>query len=132
LSSDWHYVVAGALQDSGALRIEDGNHGEHRPTSGEFGTGTVRFIRAANLVNGTVSFEQAELISDSAVERIRKGVGRPNDILMSHKGTVGRVALAPGDAPAFVCSPQTTFWRVLKDDVVDRLYLFAYLRSRDF
>jgi type I restriction enzyme S subunit len=132
LSSEWQYVVSGALQGSGALRIEDGNHGEYRPRPSEFGTGTVRFIRAADLADGTVRFQRAEVISDVAVQRIRKGVGRPSDILLSHKGTVGRVALVSDDAPQFVCSPQTTFWRVLDEGLIDRRYLFAYLRSRDF
>jgi len=48
---------------------------------------------------------------------------------VSHKGTVGRVALAPPDAELFVCSPQTTLWRVLDEDRLDRGFLFAQLRS---
>jgi type I restriction enzyme R subunit len=45
---------------------------------------------------------------------------------------VGKVALVPDDAPVFVCSPQTTFWRVLDTTVLSRRYLHAFLRSPGF
>jgi type I restriction enzyme S subunit len=50
-------------------------------------------------------------------------------VVLTHKGTVGRVGRAPADAPHFVCSPQTTFWRSLDYDQLDQAFLFAYLRS---
>ena len=56
----------------------------------------------------------------------------PGDVLLSHKGTVGRVAVAPVDSPAFVCSPQTTFWRSLDQKVIDQRYLAYVLKSPNF
>jgi type I restriction enzyme, S subunit len=40
--------------------------------------------------------------------------------------------LVPLIAPHFVCSPQTTFWRVLEPDRIDRQYLYSYMRSPEF
>ena len=120
------------LQDDGMLLVEDGNHGEYRPRADEFGDGEYSFIRAADLDSGRVLFESAERINDKAVERIRKGVGQGGDILFSHKGTVGKLAPAPLDSPPFVCSPQTTFWRSLDQDRLDRRYLYCFMRSRAF
>src|SRR5690606_32557502 len=77
-------------------------------------------------------FEGAGKINDVAVRRIRKGVGQPGDVILSHKGTVGRVAVAPSTAPPFVCSPQTTFWRSLDQTVLDQRYLRYVLKSSDF
>jgi type I restriction enzyme S subunit len=122
----------GALQASQTLLVEDGNHGEYRPRPDEFVDAGVSFIRAADMSDGRVLFESAGCINRLARLRIRKGVGRPGDVLLSHKGTVGKVALVQRDCPEFVCSPQTTFWRVLNDDVLDRRYLFAYLQSQEF
>jgi type I restriction enzyme, S subunit len=122
----------GDLQAEGILRVEDGNHGEYRPRRDEFSADGTAFIRATNVVDGTVDFKGADRITPSALNRIRKGIGRPRDILLTHKGTVGRVARVPGDAPPFVCSPQTTYWRVLDERQIDRAYLFAYLRSPSF
>ena len=114
------------------MLVEDGNHGEYRPRRHEFGEGKYAFIRAADLDCGRVLFESAQRINGRAMERIRKGVGQGGDVLFSHKGTVGKLALAPLDSPPFVCSPQTTFWRVLDQERLDRRYLYCYMQSEAF
>lgn len=120
------------LQAEGVLLVEDGNHGEYRPRSDEFVSEGVAFIRAADMDGGRVLFESAERINGTAMARIRKGIGRPGDVLLSHKGTVGKVSLTSDESPPYVCSPQTTFWRTLDASRLDRHYLYAYLRSPDF
>ena len=124
---------AAELQAHGWLLVEDGNHGEYRPRPHEFGTGDWAFIRAADLDDdGNVLFGQAQLINDIAKQRIRKGIGLRGDVILSHKGTVGRVAFVHGDAPSFVCSPQTTFWRATDKDKINNRFLYFLLRSPDF
>ena len=120
------------LQDEGTLLVADGNHGEYRPRSDEFGQGEYAFIRAADMDDGRVIFDSAQRINDRALARIRKGVGQGGDVLFSHKGTVGKLALVPLDAPPFVCSPQTTFWRTLDEERLDRRYLYCFMRSSAF
>lgn len=120
------------LQDDGILLVEDGNHGEYRPRRDEFGEGEYAFIRAADMEDGRVLFGTAQRINEIALARIRKGIGRGGDVLFSHKGTVGKLALVPLDAPPFVCSPQTTFWRTLDEDRLDRRYLYCFMRSQAF
>ncbi|MCY3840428.1 MAG: restriction endonuclease subunit S [Gammaproteobacteria bacterium] len=114
------------------MLVADGNHGEYRPRSDEFGQGEYAFIRAADMDDGRVLFDSAQRINDQALARIRKGVGHGGDVLFSHKGTVGKLALVPLDAPPFVCSPQTTFWRTLDEGRLDRRYLYYFMRSRAF
>ncbi len=82
--------------------------------------------------SGTIDFVSAGKVGVEAVARIRKGIGRPRDVLLSHKGTVGKVAIAPDDCPAFVCSPQTTFWRATDSRVLNFRYLKFYLESIGF
>ncbi len=130
--SDARQATVAELQAQGVLLVEDGNHGEYRPRPDEFADVGTAFIRAADMDSGRVTFNIASHINDRARQRITKGIGAPGDVLLSHKGTVGKVALVPMDAPPFVCSPQTTFWRTLRTDVLDRGYLYAYLRSRPF
>lgn len=117
------------LTARGALLVEDGNHGEYRPRSDEFTDDGTAFVRAADIANGEIDFTGAGKINEVAMARIRKGVGRPGDVLLTHKGTVGRVALVPDAPPDFVCSPQTTFWRVLDHTVLDRRFLRYSLSS---
>ena len=42
------------------------------------------------------------------------------------------MALVKEDSPPFVCSPQTTFWRALRPNVVDRRFILQVLRSPSF
>jgi type I restriction enzyme S subunit len=84
------------------------------------------------MTGGVVDFKRAGKINAEARRRIRKGVGAPGDVILSHKGTVGRVAVAPLDSPEYVCSPQTTFWRSLDHDVLDQRYLKYILQSANF
>lgn len=130
--SEWPSFTVAELQAEGILLVEDGNHGEYRPRRNEFVEGGTPFIRAADLSAGQVLFDVAGGINDVAMARVRKGVGQPGDVLFSHKGTVGKLARVPLDAPPFVCSPQTTFWRVLDESRLRRDYLYAYMRSRPF
>ena len=132
MGGEWQQGKVIDLQRDGLLLVEDGTPGEYRPRSHEFVESGVAFIRAADMSDGRVLFSTAAKINDVARERITKGIGEPGDVLLSHKGTVGEVALVPQDAPAFVCSPQTTFWRTLNNDVLDRRYLHAFLRSPSF
>lgn len=132
MNNDWPKKTVEQLQREAVLLVEDGNHGESRPRPDEFVDEGVAFIRAADMDAGEVMFASASKINDRARMRITKGVGAPGDVLLSHKGTVGKVALVPDDAPLFVCSPQTTFWRTRNTKVLDRKYLYVFMRSAAF
>ena len=125
MADKWREATVASLQADGTLLVEDGNHGEYRPRPDEFVDTGVAFIRAADMDNGRVLFESASKINRRARLRITKGIGQPGDVLLSHKGTVGKVALVRQDAPPFVCSPQTTLWRTRDQAVLDREYLSA-------
>lgn len=120
---EWPMQSVQTLQDKKILLVEDGNHGESRPRPDEFGLSGTAFIRAADMNNGQVLFETASKINATALARIRKGIGKPGDILLSHKGTVGKLASVPIPSPNFICSPQTTFWRVADRSKLDRRFL---------
>lgn len=120
------------LVAEGVLRVEDGNHGEYRPRPHEFVDDGTPFIRAADMTTGVIMFATAGRIDETARARIRKGVGQPGDALLSHKGTVGKVAVAPMDSPDYVCSPQTTFWRSTDPTRIEQRYLPYVLKSPAF
>jgi type I restriction enzyme, S subunit len=132
MAGEWEEMSVAELQAAGALLVEDGNHGENRPRPDEFSMEGIQFIRAADMDCGRVLFERAQRINEVARQRVRKGIGAGGDVLLSHKGTVGKVAYVPLDAPPFVCSPQTTFWRVKDPKRLDRRYIYFYLLSRAF
>ena len=132
-TASWFTVAE--LQAASVLRVEDGNHGEYRPAShmNSPRDGLLHCIFAQPIF---ARIEFAIILPKRLVTQryneFRKGIGAGGDVLFSHKGTVGKLALVPLDAPVFVCSPQTTFWRTLDEDRLDRQFLYAYLRSPHF
>lgn len=128
----WPTQTVRHLQEQGILLVEDGNHGENRPRPSEFASEGTAFIRAADMDGGRILFATASRITNTARARVRKGIGRQDDILLSHKGTVGKIAVASASCEDFICSPQTTFWRVLDSKILDRRFLYFFMRSRQF
>lgn len=132
MAGEWKAQSVQALQDAGIVLVEDGNHGEYRPRPDEFSPEGTAFIRAADLHGGHVAFSSASRINPIARARIRKGIGQPGDIILSHKGTVGKLAMAPLYCEPYVCSPQTTFWRVLDETILERRFLYYFMHSSLF
>ncbi len=133
MKSEWITASVADLEADGIILVQDGNHGEYRPRRHELDPAGTPHIRAADISDsGVIDFDGAQRINNQALARIRKGVGAPGDVILTHKGTVGRVARAPARAPHFVCSPQTTFWRSREPDRLDQGFLFGYLRSPEF
>lgn len=123
------FVSVSELEQNGILLVQDGNHGEYRPRSGEFVKEGIAFIRAADIQNGEIAFATAERINGTALARIRKGIGKPRDVIFSSKGTVGKIARTSPACEPFVCSPQTSFWRSLEPEILCPSYLYYFMCS---
>jgi type I restriction enzyme S subunit len=121
------------LTNKAILFVEDGNHGGNRPRQHEFVDHGVHFIRPPDLKDGRVDFKNADHINETAFKRVRKGIGKAGDIILTHRATVGRIAITEvDDPPVFVTNPGTTVWRSLDDDILDQQYLYCYMRSPAF
>ena len=59
-------------------------------------------------------------------------VSQAGDVILTTKGTVGRVAAITAKDPSFVYSPQLCYFRVLAGSVVTSSYIYFWLRSSDF
>jgi len=132
MTYDWPEFHVSDLESQGKLLVQDGNHGEYRPRKSEFTNNGTAFIRAADFSDTTVNFEEAEKINATAFARIRKGIGKDLDTIISTKGTVGKIAFVPEGSPAFVCSPQTSFWRSLDEQYLLPEFLFYEMQSKHF
>ncbi len=119
-------------QKAGVMRVEDGNHGNDRPRSDEFVAEGTPFVRPPNLIAGRVHFSECDHINQVALKRVRKGVGRGGDVLLTHRATVGRMAFVPEDGPQFVTNPGVTVYRVLNDEIFDNRYLYYFMLSSHF
>jgi type I restriction enzyme S subunit len=132
MSFEWPVYKVGDLEAKKLILVQDGNHGEYRPRKNEFVEKGTAFIRAADLGSGVVQFKNAEKINEDALNRIRKGIGKDLDTVLSTKGTVGKIAFVPVGSPKYVCSPQTSFWRSLDYEFIDPQYLYYEIQSRHF
>jgi type I restriction enzyme S subunit len=123
------------LVSASKIFVEDGNHGENRPRQDEFcdqGNG-IPFLRPPDLKEGRVDFRNCDFINAQGFARVRKGIGKPGDVILTHRATVGRIAITGSDAPnVFVTNPGTTIWRSLDKDLLDQRYLYFYMSSRIF
>ncbi|QTR06366.1 hypothetical protein J7S33_24140, partial [Saccharothrix algeriensis] len=56
-------------------------------------------------------------------------VSRWGDIVLTTKGTVGRVTIIPTGSPEFVYSPQVCFFRVTEGARLESKYLHYWFKS---
>lgn len=127
-------VTIQSLVDQQILdRPIDGNHGAIHPKTSDFvGTG-IPFIMASDLKNGEVDFTGCAFITLQQAQGLRKGFAKTGDVLISHKGTVGRTALiGPLTSEYIVLTPQVTYYRVRDTSKLCRHFLKYYFDSPDF
>lgn len=105
--------TAGDLLDEGVIvKIQDGNHGESYPRASEFSNEGIPFLSATNVTNGEVHLMDAPRLPEERAKLLRIGWIEPNDILLAHNATVGRVAVVPYFEGKAVIGTSLTFYRV--------------------
>ena len=118
----------GELAALGALQFGDG----YRTKRSEHGQPGYRIIRVADVVDNAVSFEGPDFVSADYIRAIGTKLGHPGDILLTTKGTVGRVAVLPEIDEQVVYSPQLCYFRVVDSEVVNPRFLRYWFSSREF
>lgn len=133
IPSDW---ISKTIEELIAERIlsgiQDGNHGELHPKSRDFVDEGIPFVMASDIANGYIDVAKAKKISVEQYRRLRIGFSEPEDVLLSHKASIGFVALVPEFLPAIMLTPQVTYYRIGQRDILDARYLLQFLRSPRF
>ncbi|WP_402464171.1 restriction endonuclease subunit S [Isoptericola aurantiacus] len=121
-------ATIGSLAKRGVLSMGDG----YRTKRSEHGTPGYRIIRVADVRDGAVYLDGDDFVSVDYEVQMGAKVAVAGDVLLTTKGTVGRVAVMPGaDEPA-VYSPQLCYFRVHQQDVLDPRFLRYWLQSTEF
>ena len=111
----------------------DGNHGELHPTSKDYVTKGIPFIMASDIEDGCINYETCKYISEETASKLRKGFAKEGDVLLTHKATIGRTAMVKNiNTEYIVLTPQVTYYRVLRKDILDNRYLKYYFDSPKF
>jgi len=129
----WKIINVRNLLRKRHLEIQDGNHGELHPTSKDYVDEGIPFVMASNLKNGTVDFDNCKKIHKDVADNLRIGFSIPGDVLLTHKGTIGEVAMVPDNFnyPYIMLTPQVTYYRFKTKEIKNKFVLY-YFQSFPF
>jgi type I restriction enzyme, S subunit len=105
--------------------ISDGNYSDKYPKSSDFISSGIPFIRANNIKNLSVVWDDMKYISHNQHDELKKGHLKQRDILITTRGEIGKVALVPD---CFVdANINAQLVRINTKDIVDSRFLMNYL-----
>ena len=114
--------IVEAVTDGYIEKPLDGNHGEKHPKASEYVDDGVPFIMANNITEqGIVDLIHCAHITYKRALMLDKGFAHNMDVLITHKGTIGRTAILHTDLDFVMLTPQVTYYRVKK--ALDPYYL---------
>jgi type I restriction enzyme S subunit len=132
-SKGWVEKSVGEVVAEGALaKPFDGNHGEIHPRKADYTASGVPFIMACDLQNGRVDTEHCTFISRRLADSLRVGFAKDGDVLISHKGTIGRSAIVSTDDDYIMLTPQVTAYRVRDAGKLFNRFIRYYFMSPVF
>lgn len=132
IPEDWIYCSVGeAVENDYIEKPIDGNHGNIHPKKSDFVQSGIPFIMANNVYNNKVHIDNCNYISKNQADSLQKGFSYTGDVLLTHKGTVGNVAIV-GELPCdyIMLTPQVTYYRT-KEKIINS-YLKGYFESTSF
>ena len=126
--SELRMVTLRDLVKSGHLEIGDG----YRTKRSEHGTPGLPILRVAEVLDGRIEPEFTDFVSEQYRGVMGSKISRPGDVILTTKGTVGRVAIIPADSPEFVYSPQLCYFRTSNDKLLASRYLYYWFKGENF
>lgn len=120
------------LKAGDIIDIQDGNHGNDHPKASEYVEVGIPFVMASDLKNGVIDPDGCKKLPKKRTDSLRIGFSLPGDVLLSHKGTVGLVALAPEVKDYLMLTPQVTYYRLSPNGRVKPKYLEIIFKSSGF
>jgi len=131
---EWTTTTIGDLVNENWLHPpRDGNHGNIHPKSSDYVAYGIPFIMASDLKDGQIDTKGCHFISREQAERLQKGFAKEGDVLLTHKGTVGAVAIVPDvETPYLMLTPQVTYYRVKNKAKLSNKFLAQLFSSPVF
>ncbi len=116
----------GELEKRGVImEIQDGNHGEKHPVSDDYVESGIPFIMAKDIRNGILDLKGCKYLKKEQADLLRIGFAKPGDVLLTHKGTVGNVAIVPHVENYVMLTPQVTYYRLNLKKMDKRYFSYA-------
>lgn len=121
-------TTLGALVKTNALEFSDG----YRTRRDQLVDSGYRILRAADVVNGVIRPNGADYVASAYASAIGAKVVREGDVVLTTKGSVGRVARVESVNEPLVYSPQVCFFRVPLGSPLTASFLRHWLDSVEF
>ncbi len=116
------------LVTEGSVLINDG----YRTKSEELGRPGIPILRVAEVQDGHLVPTFGDHVREEFRGKIGVKTSQCGDVVVTTKGTVGRVALVRATDPEFVYSPQVCFIRVLDSQRVDPDFIYQWFSGSEF
>lgn len=127
----WYMPTVGeAVKDGYIAKPMDGNHGGKHPKGSDYVPSGIPFLMANNLIDGNADLIHCAFITKEQADSLDKGFAKDGDVLLTHKGTVGRTAILHCDLPYVMLTPQVTYYRPQKG--ISAEYLKAFFDTYYF
>ena len=107
-----------------SIKIADGNYSSKYPSSKEFVSEGIPFIRANNFSNKTIVDDELYFISPDKHAELKKGHLLPRDVLITTRGNIGQVALVPDRHNNSNINAQIVLLRCAKDWHPEIYYMY--------
>ncbi|MDO5512695.1 restriction endonuclease subunit S [Corynebacterium sp.] len=116
----------GALVQEGVLEFSDG----YRTRKDQLADEGFRILRVSDVHDGWIGRDGQDFVARDLADRIGQKFAREGDLLLTTKGTIGRVAVVPDlRDEALVYSPQLCYFRVRDEAALDSKYLRYWFSS---
>jgi type I restriction enzyme S subunit len=126
-------TVEKLIQEKILFPPKDGNHGSIHPKSSDYVKTGIPFIMASDLKNGQIDFFNCTHLKKDQADSLQKGFAMSGDVLLTHKGTVGEVALLGElEYPYIMLTPQVTYYRIKDKFKLVNGFLSAFFNSDFF
>ena len=124
-------TVKEAVDEGLIAKPLDGNHGGKHPKASEYVDAGIPFIMANNFNDEGIDLENCYFITKKRALKLDKGFAHDGDVLLTHKGTVGKTAILRCPEYEFIMlTPQVTYYRPLKGLISE--YLKSFFDSTVF
>ena len=129
----WEVLPIDELIKRGILeKNQDGNHGEKHPKSTDYVPSGIPFIMAKDLSANIIDLHNCQFISSEQAQSLRVGFAKTGDVLLTHKATMGRVAIVPKVESFIVLTPQVTYFRIKNYSSLNQAFLYCTFTSDRF
>ena len=113
------------------ITIIDGDRSSRYPKRKEFRENGVLFLNTTNIVQNRLDLTEANFVSPEKFDEIKKGRLQHLDIVMTTRGSIGKVALFNCNPPIGLINAQMLILRA-DGDVINQKFLFYHTCSNDF